>query len=154
MPRLVFKRADNIINTPCWKLLPVALAEIHALGYSSDTNHMPGFDEAVFYAENEVGPVGFLTYKEWTVGIWAIGTSWVAPEFRRAGIHTTLFNNLVERAKAKGIMKITTGTHVKNTRAREAFHKQGREPTYIHYEYRVFEALDDATLEAAGVKPK
>lgn len=153
MEVLEYKRADNVINTPVWTKLPMAIAEIIALGYSTDTNHFPGYDEAVFYASVPKGVVGFMTYKSYTPGIWAIGTAWVDPLYRSHGIHTELFQQLVARAKDKGIQKITTGTHVNNRAARVAFEKQGRIATIVSYEYRVFEELDERTLAAAGVKP-
>ncbi|WP_234889976.1 GNAT family N-acetyltransferase [Sinorhizobium medicae] len=70
-----------------------------------------------------------------------------APDHRRKGINTALFNALVERVTKRGdIFSITSRTHAKNLAAQAAFEAQGRTKEFIEYSFR----LKD---EIVGIEP-
>lgn len=115
--------------------------ELLDAGLIHAANPLPMWNDPALVAYDGEAPIGTMIYRhDATQGSWFILSAYVVPERRRQGVHTLLFNTLVERAKKRGdINSITSGTHVKNTASQRSQEKQGRIPVAVYYEYRLKE---------------
>ncbi|WP_234844297.1 GNAT family N-acetyltransferase [Sinorhizobium medicae] len=67
---------------------------------------------------------------------WSILLGYVLPEHRWKGIHTALFDTLVDKGLQQGnIVSINCMTHLNNLAAQAAFEAQRRTKEYIMYSY-------------------
>lgn len=94
-----------------------------------------------FVAREENGqPIGslFLTkeWSDWTcTWYWWIQSVYVAPEFRRQGVFTSLFKAVDSAAKEEGVKSIRLYVDRTNESAQKCYHKQGmHESHYLMYE--------------------
>jgi GNAT superfamily N-acetyltransferase len=97
-----------------------------------------GWDHKVIVAQNKGTAVGVMTWydEEHLSRLW-INLAFVRPDFRRRGVHTIMFQELVEKAKELGRWRIGAGTFVGNTKSLAAMKKQGRILKYSMTEYKV-----------------
>lgn len=132
-------------HSPAWPLVPHAMVDIEKMGFDFQPHVAPAWNDPCMAAIDEHGrAIGFLIYRYDAVkSSWFIMLSWVKPEHRRKGVHSALFNALVERAKKRGdILMIDCGTHVNNHAAQAAFAAQGRAQTAIMYSYHLKDWTD------------
>lgn len=142
--------------SPAWNLVPRAMAELIDSGFAQDPSPQPpAVADPVLIAFVDDRPVGFLAYRyDATCGSWWIMLSYVLPDHRKHGIHTRLFNSLVERAKARGdILTIKSGTHINNKPAQAAFERQGRLISGLFYDFIVRDRLEPKDILDGVEKP-
>lgn len=124
--------------SPAWELVPQAVTYLEESGFGLGRGPQtpPLFTDSCLAAIGKDGKaIGFVT---WDCGgeIWHITLSYVVPEHRRKGIHTALFDALVDKGLQKGnIVSIDSMTHGNNLAAQAAFEAQGRTKEYIMYSY-------------------
>jgi ribosomal protein S18 acetylase RimI-like enzyme len=131
---------ENCGHSPAWRFIPSAVLELDEAGISFHPYQAPVWNDPCLLCSNEDGEMkGFLAYRyDHQRSTWFILLAYTRPAYRRAGVHTTLFNALVERAKKRGdILAIDSGTHSNNHAAQAAFEAQGRRKVAISYEYRL-----------------
>lgn len=148
MDTITVKYYSSINCSPAWRFVPKVEEELTTNCFLSFANPLQPDNDQVLIAFSSASEnpstedlVGFLSYHyvESAQGWW-INTSYVLPGHRQKGIHTLLFNTLVERAKARGdILGIECITHYNNHVAQAAFKKQGRVPVNIGYRFQVKE---------------
>lgn len=143
----------NAVSSPAWGMIPFAVAELVGEGligrYTHDQAHP---NDAMFVAfDDDETPIGFIVYRpNALMAEWWIMLSYVDPSQRSQGVHTKLFEAVVERAKSKGdVLTIACGTHVNNIDAQTAFKRQGRVLTGFIYTFRVRGAADGETVIVA-----
>ncbi|UFX13161.1 GNAT family N-acetyltransferase [Sinorhizobium meliloti] len=126
----------HYVHSPAWELVPQAVTYFEESGFTGRTPSPPMPKEPCMVAIGEDGKaIGMLIYACGEDN-WHITLSYVAPEHRRKGIHTALFNALRDKAKEQGnIFSILSGTHGNNLAAQAAFEAQGRTKEYIMYSY-------------------
>lgn len=129
----------EIGHSPAWAMVPDALSELRKKNLGFSPEQPPMWNDACIVFEGPAFACGFMAYRPDEISSsWFILLSWVAPAVRRTGIHTTLFQALVARAKARGdILAINSGTHVNNLAARRAFESQGRTPVSTMYRFGI-----------------
>lgn len=95
--------------------------------------------EAIIATRAQI-PVGYISfvYQTWN-RTYGINGAYVTPEFRKQGIHTTMFEKLVEHAKAREekVINIISQVHVDNELSQYAVEQQGRKHTFNVYEYPI-----------------
>lgn len=132
---------ENVGHSPAQMLLAGALHDLQSRGLSWPRTYGPAWSDAALVAsEVETGTiVGFLVYRhDASQESWFILLAYTHPAMRRRGVHTKLFETLVQRAKVRGdILSITAGTHPNNVAAQRAFDKQGRKLTGLMYEFKL-----------------
>lgn len=131
-------------HSPTWPEIPKVMRELENEGFGFHPARPPEWNDPCLVCFSGGDVRGFLVYRhEEASSSWFILLAHVAPVFRRRGIHTSLFNALVERAELRGdILSINSGTHVDNIAAQAAFAAQGRSKSAIFYRYVVREWLD------------
>lgn len=148
---VTIRQFDNVGHSPAWPFIPVALQELVESGVGEHPQVGPVYnDPALIAFDHNLNMLGFLIYRYNDVRSgWFIMLSWVRQSHRREGIHTKLFQTLVERAYLRGdILNIECGTHVDNTAAQRAFEKQGRIAKGIIYSFPIREwAMGNDPLE-------
>ena len=131
-------------HSPAWQMIPTVLVELDQAGLGFHPYQGPVWNDPCLISHDQTGkPTGFLVYRYNSErSSWFVMLAYVIPEARRQGIHTALFQGLVERARKRGdILMIESGTHIDNTRAQAAFEAQGRKKVAISYEYRLLDWL-------------
>ncbi|WP_322883131.1 GNAT family N-acetyltransferase [Sinorhizobium medicae] len=124
-------------HSPAWRLVAHAMVDLGERGFHGPRPAWPSSKSPCMAAIDKDGKaIGLITYAGET--IWTIQLAYVSPEHRRKGIHTALFNALVDKAKKQGdIFSIETVTHVNNMAAQAAFEAQGRIKESINYSFRL-----------------
>lgn len=136
---------NEVSTSPAWPLIRVAEMELVKNGLAFHPVHSPAYNDAVLVSSDVSGIItGFIIYRPDQVkSTWFIILAWVAPERRKLGIHTKLFETLVARARLRGdIRAIECGTHINNHAAQAAFARQGRKKIAVSYEFPIKEYLD------------
>ena len=100
----------------------------------------PDDESLALVIEHQGDVIAFTIYNEAEDKSFWISHSWVAPDFRKQGLHTALFNKLVQIARKSGIKKIQSCHNAKNKAAAAAFLKQGRTAELVQYTYAVGKA--------------
>ncbi|RVJ77562.1 GNAT family N-acetyltransferase [Sinorhizobium meliloti] len=135
-------------HSPAWELVPQALTYLEESGFGLGRGPQtpPSFTDSCMAAIGKDGKaIGFMIYRGEM--LWTIDLSYVVPEHRRKGIHTALFDALVDKGLQQGnIVSIKCTTHPNNLPAQAAFEAQGRTKEYIGYSYH----LKD---EIVGIEP-
>ncbi|ASP84777.1 GNAT family N-acetyltransferase [Sinorhizobium meliloti] len=130
---------ENCSQSPASRLVPQASTYLEESGFALGRRgpHPPVFTDPCVAAIDEDGrAIGFMIYRGEM--LWNIDLSYVVPEHRRKGIHTALFDALVDKGLQKGnIVSINCMTHANNLAAQAAFEAQGRTKEYIMYSYRL-----------------
>ncbi|WP_203427904.1 GNAT family N-acetyltransferase [Rhizobium sp. BG4] len=127
-------------HSPAWPLIPTAVINLDQAGFSFHPYQSPLWNDPCLICHDEEGATkGFLVYRyDQQRCAWFILLAYTLPNYRRLGVHTILFETLVERGKMRGdILSIDSGTHVLNKAAQAAFEAQGRKQVAVHYEYRL-----------------
>lgn len=127
-------------HSPAWPLVPHAMIDIEKMGFDFQPHVAPAWNDPCMAALDEQGKaIGFLIYRyDAMKSSWFIMLAWVPEEHRRKGVHTAMFNALVERAKKRNdILMIECGTHVNNRAAQAAFEHQGRKAYAVMYSYHL-----------------
>ncbi|WP_322884281.1 GNAT family N-acetyltransferase [Sinorhizobium medicae] len=129
---------ENCSHSPASWLVPQALSEIEENGFDDRPPALPTYEEPCVAAIGADGKaMAFITYI-YVSGICHITLGYTASDHRQKGIHTALFNALVERATKRGdIFSIISRTHAKNLAAQAAFEAQGRTKENIDYSFRL-----------------
>uniref|UniRef100_A0AAU8HXR8 N-acetyltransferase domain-containing protein n=1 Tax=Rhizobium phage LG08 TaxID=3129229 RepID=A0AAU8HXR8_9CAUD len=121
-------------------MTPFVLDELRFLGLDQDPVVFPNYNDFVLVSYDDAEEIqGFMivSYNDYSSS-WHISISYVFKNHRRKGVHTKLFEKLVEKAKARGdILSINSGTHCDNYKAQAAFEKQGRKKSFVVYEYKI-----------------
>lgn len=123
---------------PAWRL-------VHEADYELQNNRWVGnqtsgisyeLEAIVATVTEDNKPIGFIAfeYVKWNHTL-SIHMAYVIPELRGLGVHGRMFEHLVENAKKRDIVKITSSTHHTNESALKAFEKQGRKKTFISFTY-------------------
>lgn len=135
---------NEVGTSPAWPLIRVAETELVKNGLAFHPVVSPAYNDPVLVASEDGAILGFIIYRtDMVKSTWFIILAWVAPEFRKEGIHTKLFETLVARARVRGdIRAIESGTHINNYAAQAAFARQGRKAIAISYEFPIKEYLD------------
>ena len=131
---------ENCGHSPAWRLIPQAVLELDASGFGFHPYQPPVWNDPCLLCCDENGNAkGFLVYRyDQQRCTWFILLAYTAPNHRRSGVHTALFQALVERARKRDdILAIDSGTHALNTAAQAAFEAQGRKQVAVSYEYRL-----------------
>ncbi|NEI60955.1 GNAT family N-acetyltransferase [Rhizobium leguminosarum] len=104
-------------------------------------------DPCLICSDGADQPKGFLVYRYDQLRCsWFILLAYTLPAHRRLGVHSALFNALVERGRQRGdILAIDSGTHVLNKAAQAAFEAQGRKQVALQYEFRLRDWLEGAS---------
>jgi GNAT superfamily N-acetyltransferase len=129
--------------------------ELLETGLTHPSIQLPVWNDPALVAFHGETAVGAMIYRhDQTQGSWYIMSSYVMPEYRRQGVHSLLFETLVERAKKRGdILAIHSGTHIDNEASRRSQEAQGRKLYAVYYEYRIRdfdEPTDPLEVKAAG----
>ena len=117
------------------RILPLVakmITELYKDGLGPSSG-LPGyFGDEVISAEADGIPVGFISARveDKTGSLWAMA-GYVLPEYRRSGIYTKLWNELVAFAREKGCTRIEGTTHVNNLSMREFYRSVGRKETWV-----------------------
>lgn len=130
----------NVAHSPAWQYVTDALNELRDNGLGFEPVEPPYWSDYCLVDMDDCDRVrGFLIYRyqEFRCS-WYIMLAWTSPHHRRQGVHTGLFNALVERANLRNdILSIESGTHVDNVQAQKAFAAQGRRQIAISYNYPI-----------------
>ncbi|MDW9473159.1 GNAT family N-acetyltransferase [Sinorhizobium meliloti] len=131
---------ENCSQSPASRLVPQALTYLEesgfALGRRGPQTPSSFTDSCVAALDEDGRAIGFIIYCGEMV--WDIDLSYVVPEHRRKGIHTALFEALVDKGLQHGnIISINCMTHPNNLAAQAAFEAQGRTKEYIMYSYQL-----------------
>lgn len=136
---------DKIRLSPAWHFVPQACNELDVNGFV-EHNHAeyPHPHDAVLIAFKKDGLLlGFISYRlddRWNN--WWVSLAWVNEQYRNKGVHTRLFESLVERARVRGdITSIESGTHKDNVAAQKAFERQGRNLVVLGYSFPIRQYL-------------
>ena len=131
-------------HSPAWQMIPSVLVELDQSGLGFHPYQGPVWNDPCLMSHDEAGrPTGFLVYRYNSErSSWFVMLAYVIPEARRQGIHTALFQALIDRARKRGdILMIESGTHIDNLTAQAAFAAQGRKKVAISFEYRLLDRL-------------
>ena len=97
----------------------------------------PDYDLLVADVEGEI--VGFIDH--WVIHDFVHGAKmgyvqnlYVAPNYRRRGVGSRLLQEIIERAKAKGVLEVHVSTEFENKPAIELYKKQGFLREYLQLE--------------------
>ncbi len=130
----------NEVNmTPVVPLVHRAYDELMTAGLADYEVALSHDDKAVVAFTQDNIIAGILVYRElkWLRQWWVL-IGWVAPQYRRKGVYTRLWAELVKRArKNKNIESITGATSVLNERMREVNASLDRIPHTISYKYPI-----------------
>lgn len=142
----VVKFYENCGHSPIYRMAIDAMAELNNLGYGNTIPYPPAWNDPalVMFDECERTVRGFMIYRyDQEQASWWIILAYTHPKHRKQGVHTALFESLVERAEQRGdILAIESGTHVDNKPAQKAFEKQRRFAHYIGYRYEIRPAIE------------
>ena len=136
---------ENCGHSPAWPLIPRAVNDLDQAGLSFHPYQPPVWSDPALVCTNQTGQAkGFLIYRyDKQRCSWFILLAYTLPSHRRTGVHTALFEALVERGRKRGdILSIDSGTHVANEAAQRSFEAQGRKRTAITFEYRLRDWLE------------
>jgi ribosomal protein S18 acetylase RimI-like enzyme len=141
---ITIRHYDCLPNSPGLELAVRGWSELLTCGYCDRGATVVGYDHKVIVAYNssqesgETPPVGVLTWSELAYANEVfVMLAYVVPACRRRGVHTAMFNALVEKAQALKRPIITGSTSVHNRAAREMMKRQGREETSVNTRFRV-----------------
>lgn len=151
---------ENCGHSPAWRIIPSALLDLDSAGLLFHPYQSPVYNDQCLLCVDDGGQAkGFLVYRyDDQKCSWFILLAYTLPAYRRTGVHTALFDALVERGRKRGdILSIDSGTHVLNKAAQAAFEAQGRNQTAIMYEFRLRDWLPGEShlnVPAANSAPK
>ncbi|MQX79875.1 GNAT family N-acetyltransferase [Sinorhizobium medicae] len=133
---------ENCSHSPASWLVPQALSETEENGFVDRSPALPIFEEPCVAAIGADGKAMALITYYYVPGRCNITLGYTKSDHRRKGIHTALFNALVERVTKRGnIFSIFSRTHAKNLAAQAAFEAQGRTKEYIEYFFHLKDAV-------------
>ena len=129
----VYEHVKKLNVTPAYVLVKHALIECFEKDYLHPQSDGIDYDaEAVVaYLVNESAnfkkPVGFIAYKkiDWSNN-YDIYLAFVTKRFRGEGVHTAMYNKLIDIAKKENIVSIMSTISVNNEAGVAAAKKQGR----------------------------
>jgi RimJ/RimL family protein N-acetyltransferase len=120
-----------------YALVNEANHELITKGHLSPTFNGISYDIEAIVALGENGkPLGFMAFEiaKWNMAC-EISLAYVVEWFRGNGLHTAMFQKLIEHATEKKCSVITSYVDVNNHASRRAMEKQGRKLRGYHYNY-------------------
>ncbi|SRR6266404_505712 len=123
--------------TPAVCLATKVQAELIASGKSEPLLSVGWDDNAIVASINEK-EVGLITWRyiEWIRTV-NIHLGWVDPEYRRNGIYSQMWRELVQKARDLEAKCITGTTHMDNYAMRKVARSMGRVEISINLSYRL-----------------
>jgi RimJ/RimL family protein N-acetyltransferase len=131
---------DRIVRTPALKLAVQCWHELLSSDLIDDGASAVSWDQKAIVAFDDLNAraIGVLTYfdQDYTNSV-AVALAYVLPGYRGMGVHTAMWQTLVEKAKELKRPCITSSTHVDNATSRDAMRSQGRKELGVLVRYKV-----------------
>ena len=130
---------DTICHSPALPLAVRCWHEMLELGLMPDGGvHISWDHKAIVAFADDGTPAGMLTWinQEWANQLYVM-MAYVVPGHRRKGVHTEMWQALVEKAIELKRPVIARGASVGNAVSRQAMASQGRDEAGVYTLYRV-----------------
>ncbi len=129
----------DLQDSPAVALIDAYKSEIIEKGFSQGANSVYITPNAWTVAAMDGNKcIGFMLHVPYSAvdALW-IEAAYVAPEYRRKGIHKAMFKRVVRQAEIEGVSSVQGAAHVNNIASISSMERQGRHVTGIIYSYDV-----------------
>jgi len=118
---------NNMTRTPALALAVEGWMWLVKKGHTDGGFVLNWEQKAILALRENAVPVGVLTWSDqpWNASVF-VNLAYVKLAFRRTGVHTAMFDALVERARELGRPTILSGAMKTNNVSRHAMKAQGR----------------------------
>jgi GNAT superfamily N-acetyltransferase len=129
---MTITRYKYVVASGILQYVPMAWAEMVALKVIDNLTIPINEHQSAFVATIDSEIAGFLTYTRYPPqGYTWINLSYTRQQFRRRGVHTSLFNELVRQERGEdGIKQIVGGVSTANHQMQGAALASGRKPSH------------------------
>ena len=144
-PNVTIRHYDCIMNTPALPLAVRAWYELLRDGLTDPGAQVVQYDHKGIVALIDDDPLAVLTWGEQAYANQVfVGVAFVLPAFRRQGIHTRMWKELIIKTRALKRPVIVSGAHIKNKGSIAMQRSQGRMDVALLTRFEVPE-LDETT---------